>query len=567
MTSHNIFPKISTLDELAYRLAGIPYSLLAKLIYPTPRYKSFHLVKKSGGVRIINAPRKKIKIIQQKTLELLQEHYQNVKSPVHGFVKDKSIVTNAQQHIDKSFIFNIDLEDFFPSIHFGRIQGVFLKKPFEFSHDIASVLAHICSKDRILPQGAPTSPIISNLICRRLDSDLQELARKYRATYTRYCDDITFSFSVNRLRDLPKQIVDLSVSQANPSTELLAIINKHDFKVNSGKVRLEGRSSRMQVTGLTVNEQPNVPRTFVHEIRGMLHAWERYGLEKAEDQLKTKYSRQLRTKKIPPFHNVLRGKLLFLKMVRRETSPVYARLATRYNNLIDRDNLQPKAKLPISRKIANDIDAIRAVLAIECIQDIPGLQEHESPIVSKGTAFIYREKYIVTCWHVISQKVESLDKDIIFDETSIELYDYKDKKKRLEATILAGCRYRDVAILAPKFDITEYPYFSPATNSPSSGEALQILGFPNYQMSKKISLTKTVLMTEQYPKHGVKFIEVRDTIRKGNSGGPVFNSDWGIVGIAVEGATQADGDNGVVVTSEIDYVIDSPNCKYHQEAR
>ena len=128
MTIHNIFRKLSTLDELAFRLAGIPYSLLAKLIYPTPKYKSFHLVKKSGGVRIINAPRKKIKIIQRKTLELIHEHYQSVKSPVHGFVKNKSIVTNAQQHIDKSFIFNIDLEDFFPSIHFGRIKGIFLKK-------------------------------------------------------------------------------------------------------------------------------------------------------------------------------------------------------------------------------------------------------------------------------------------------------------------------------------------------------------------------------------------------------------------------------------------------------
>lgn len=543
-------------------MANIPYSLLAKLIYPTPRYKSFHLVKKSGGIRIINAPRKKIKIIQRKTLELIQEHYQSVKSPVHGFVKSKSIVTNAQQHIDKSFIFNIDLEDFFPSIHFGRIKGIFLKKPFEFSHDIASVLAHICSKDKILPQGAPTSPIISNLICRRLDSDLQELAKKYRATYTRYCDDITFSFSAKRLGDLPKQIVDLSVSPANTGAELLAIIHKHDFKVNSGKVRLEGRSNRMQVTGLTVNEQPNVPRTFVHEIRGMIHAWDRYGLKKAEDQLKTKYPRQLRTAVIPPFYNVLRGKLLFLKMVKRETSPVYARLATRYNNLIDRDYLRPSAKLPISRKIVSDIDAMRAVLAIECIQDIPGLNKNESPIVSKGTAFIYREKYIVTCWHVISQKVESLNKVIIFDETSIELYDYK--KRKLEATILAVCQYRDVAILAPKFDINEYPYFSPATNSPSNGDALQILGFPNYQVSKKISLTRTELITEQYPKHGVQYIEVKDTIRKGNSGGPVFNNDWGIVGIAVEGATQADGDNGVVVTSEIDYVIDSPKLKYHQ---
>ncbi|WP_074906714.1 reverse transcriptase domain-containing protein [Nitrosomonas communis] len=557
----NIFSKISTLDELAYKLAGIPYNLLAKLIYPTPRYKCFDLIKKSGGVRTINAPRRKIKKIQRETLELIKEYYQSVKSPVHSFVKDKSIVTNAQQHIGKSFIFNIDLENFFTSIHFGRIRGIFLKKPFEFSYDISTVLAHICSKDGILPQGAPTSPIISNLICRSLDSDLQKLARKYRATYTRYCDDITFSFTVRRISDLPKQIVDLSVAPANIGTELLAIIDKHELKVNSRKVRLEGRSNRMQVTGLTVNEQPNVPRTFVHEIRGMLHAWERYGLKKAQDQLKTKYSRQLRTTEIPPFYNVLRGKLLFLKMVIGETSLVYARLAMRYNKLIDRDNLKQNSKLPLSREIANDIDAKRAVLAIECCEDIPRLKE--SPLVSMGTAFIYRKKYIITCWHVISQKVESLGEDITFHETSIELYDYK--KKKLEVTILAGCPRRDVAILAPKFDITVYPYFSPATTPPLSGDSLQMLGFPNYQVNKKISYTKTKLLTEEYTKSCVQYIEIRDTIRKGNSGGPVFNSNWEIVGIAVEGATQADGDNGVVVTSEIDRVIDSSEFKYQQK--
>lgn len=250
-------------------------------------------------------------------------------------------------------------------------------------------------------------------------------------------------------------------------------------------------------------------------------------------------------------------------MVRGETSPVYVRLATRYNNLIIRDSLKPNAKLPISRKVANDIDAVRAVFAIECIQDIPGLEKFESPIVSKGTAFIYRENYIVTCWHVINQRVGSLNRNITFYETSIKLYDYK--KKELQVAILAQCQYRDVAILSPKFDINEYPYFAPAKISPLSRDALQILGFPNYQVSKSISRTETALITEQYPKHGVQFIEVRDTIRKGNSGGPVFNSDLGVVGVAVEGATQADGDNGVVVSSEINNVIDSPEFKYQQE--
>ncbi|MCE5181694.1 MAG: trypsin-like peptidase domain-containing protein [Betaproteobacteria bacterium] len=556
MAIHTPLSTIPDLEKLADRLVGNSYSVLADLIYPKPRYKTFSIAKKSGGIRTIDAPKKKIKAIQWKTLALIKEYYQCVKTPVHGFAKGKSIVTNAQQHLEKTFVFNVDLEDFFPSIHFGRVRGIFLKKPFEFSYDIASVLAHICCKDGKLPQGAPTSPVISNLACRRLDSDLQELARKYRATYTRYCDDITFSFSVKRITDLPKQIVDQRAFPVNPGTELLAIIEKHSFRVNSGKVRLEGRSKRMQVTGLTVNEQPNVPRIFVHEIRGMIHAWERYGRNGAETYLASKYSRQLRNPVSPPFHNVLRGKLLFLKMVRGASSPVYARLAARYNSLIDHDKLQPNSKLPISRTVANDIDAVRATFAIECVQDFPELAGLElSPLVSSGTAFIYREKYIVTCWHVISPRIEKLGKSFTFDEASIEIYDYK--KKKLQVTVLAKCKDRDVVILAPKFDVTEYPYFSPAQLSPSSGDILQILGFPNYQMSKKVSRTKTELITEQYAKHGVQYIEVKDTIRKGNSGGPVLDSNRGVVGLAVEGATQAEGDNGVAVTLEIDHVIDS----------
>lgn len=542
-----LFP---SLHSLANSVAGTNYNQLAKLIYPSPQYHSFTIPKKTGGQRIINAPAKKIKNIQWEVLKLIQSSYPSVKPPVHGFAKKRSIVTNAEQHLGKNFIFNIDLKDFFPSIHFGRVRGVFLQKPFEFPIEIATVLAHICCKNGKLPQGAPTSPIISNLICRLLDRELQSLAKKHRATYTRYCDDITFSFSNKTPNSLPSQIVDLSSTDVQAGVELQAIIKKHSFSINPSKVRLHSRSSRMEVTGLTVNEQPNVPRKVIHEIRGMIHAWDRYGITNAQNYLAQKYQRQLRTPAIPPFQNVLRGKLLFLKMVRGESSPVYAKLAARFNNLVERDGLDVKLVLPISRKVANNIDAERATFAVECIQDFKELKE---PLVSSGTCFIYREKYIVTCWHVISPRLEGFDKPFTFDDASIELHDYN--KKKLKVKILAKCEGRDIALLEPEFDISAYPYFSPADKSPSSGDLLQILGFPNYRTSKKVSRTNTELMTEQYPKHGVQYIEVKDTIRKGNSGGPVIDGNKKIVGLAVEGATQADGDNGVVVTSEIDSVI------------
>jgi S1-C subfamily serine protease len=283
----------------------------------------------------------------------------------------------------------------------------------------------------------------------------------------------------------------------------------------------------------------------------MIHAWEYYGRTNAQNYLAQKYQRQLRTLAIPPFQNVLRGKLLFLKMVRGESSPVYARLAKRFNTLVEKDGLAVNLVLHISRKVVNNIDAERATFAVECVQDFAEIKD--GPLVSSGTGFIYREKYIVTCWHVISPNLEGFDKHFTFDDASIELHDYN--KKKLKVKVLAKCEHRDIALLEPDFDISAYPYFSPADKSPSSGELLQILGFPNYRTSKKVSRTNTELITEQYPKHGVQYIEVKDTIRKGNSGGPVIDENKKIVGLAVEGATQADGDNGVVVTSEIDNLI------------
>lgn len=538
-----------TLDDVANKLAGVSYGKLAKLIYPSPKYTVFSIPKKSGGVRVITAPKLKIKKIQYNLLGLISGYYPDAKHSVHGFVKNKSILTNAQQHLNKRFVFNIDLEDFFHSIHFGRVKGIFKSKPFEFSDDVAAVLAHICCKNGNLPQGAPTSPIISNLACRQLDNDLMSLAKRYRATYTRYCDDITFSFTTKNLHELPRQIVNTKTLPVSLGSELEALIHKNSFKVNISKTRLNGHASRMEVTGITVNEQPNVTRNYVHEIRGMLHSWEKYGLKNAEIHLAHKYKRQLRTGSIPPFRNVLRGKLLFLKMVKGESSPVYSKLANKFNGLCNKEKLPDKSKLPISRNVANDMDVERATFVVNCDQDFPGLTKPD--FNSQGTAFVYAEKYIITCHHVISHFSDK--KHHVVDDDNIVLTDYKNNK--LKASVIFNCAHRDIAILTPKFNIDDYPFFEKNTTPVTASEVLQIVGFPNHGHGKKISRINTEVTVPMYPKHGVDYIDVRDTIRQGNSGGPVINSHKKVVGIAVEGATQADGDNGVVVITEIDKIL------------
>lgn len=173
----------------------IPTGQLLYLLYrrsPSTRYKSFQLQKKSGGYRQILAPTKGIRILQQKFLRILEEAY----SPppwVHGFAKAKSIVTNASGHCKKRFVVNIDLESFYDSINFGRVRGALMGKPFLFAPSVASVLSQLTTFDNKLPQGAPTSPILSNIVAWSLDRRLLALARKYHLTYSRYADDLTFS--------------------------------------------------------------------------------------------------------------------------------------------------------------------------------------------------------------------------------------------------------------------------------------------------------------------------------------------------------------------------------------
>jgi RNA-directed DNA polymerase len=127
---------------------------------PERKYRIFTLPKPAGGLRKISAPVGSLKIIQQKLNEVLRAVYE-VKATVHGFAEKRSIVSNAQVHAGQHFIFNIDLQDFFPSINFGRVRGLFIGRPYCLPENVATVLAQICCFENGLPQGAPTSPIVS----------------------------------------------------------------------------------------------------------------------------------------------------------------------------------------------------------------------------------------------------------------------------------------------------------------------------------------------------------------------------------------------------------------------
>ena len=338
-------------------------------------YHKFTIRKKSGGFRVINAPPTSLRILQSKLNTVLQVVYKR-KPSAHGFVTGQSILTNARRHVGARFVLNIDLKDFFPTIHFARVRGAFIRKPYNVSAPAATVLARLCCHEGSLPQGAPSSPMVSNMVCARLDGELQTLAKRYRCSYTRYADDMTISTTIPKFpRELAAPVTGLSGEGLQLGGELLKVIESNKFDVNPAKQRLQLRDQHQEVTGLTVNKFPNVKRRFIRQIRAMLHAWERFGLIDAQREFRDKYDRRSRREgSEPSFRRVVRGKLDFLKMVKGEKDPIYRNLRNRLHKL-DPDIID---ELPDQ----SSIDAVAAGVEYQR----PNVASHAAP---DGTVTIF----------------------------------------------------------------------------------------------------------------------------------------------------------------------------------
>ncbi len=328
------FLGLKTPEELAHLLNITPQKLTYHLyvVNPETRYKTFTIPKKSGGERVISTPITALKIIQWKLNQVLTAVY-DVKPSAHGFVPNKNIVTNAKAHAGKRFVLNLDLKDFFPSVNFGRVRGLFMAAPYSLPAEVATVLAQICCHDNQLPQGAPTSPMVTNMLCTKMDSQLQRLAKECRATYTRYADDITFSTT---LKEFPEALAYAVETEEGDKLllgdRLVAIITSNGFTINEKKVRLQSRGNHQEVTGLTTNQFPNVKRTYVRQIRAMLHAWAKYGLEAAEKEYYGKYEEKAKfpLKQRADFKQILKGKIEFLGMVKGKDNSIYKKFIASY---------------------------------------------------------------------------------------------------------------------------------------------------------------------------------------------------------------------------------------------
>ncbi|MBF5006038.1 reverse transcriptase family protein [Diaphorobacter caeni] len=279
----NGLPALTSAAQLAQSMgvsvAELRFLSFHREVARSHHYHSFTLPKKTGGERLISAPMPRLKRAQYWVLDNVLAKMP-AHDAAHGFLAGRSIISNAKPHAGQDVVINLDVKDFFPSIAFGRIKGVF--RQLGYGEKIATVFALLCSenraqawqvdgeklfvggkaRERVLPQGAPTSPMLTNLLCRRMDRRLQGLAAQLGFVYTRYADDLTFSAS--------------GEAASNNVGRLLGrvrwILRDEGFTPHPDKERVMRKGRRQEVTGLVVNgDAPSVSRETRRRLRAALH--------------------------------------------------------------------------------------------------------------------------------------------------------------------------------------------------------------------------------------------------------------------------------------------------------
>jgi len=296
--------KISDLKVLLI----LKFNWLSPLIN-APHYTEFLIRKKSGGVRKIEAPELLLRATQSRFNFYLQNYYHLVRPEgIYGFVINPNkketfcnIVENAKLHVNKKYVLNLDLQDFFESIKAYRVKALFQSEYFRYPEQVATALALLVTYEGKLPTGAPTSPVISNFICLHLDEMLLAFCCDKDIQYSRYADDLTFSSNC----EITKSHIQ----------DLITIISSNHFTINPKKTRLNLNHRKQTVTGITVNNKVNVDRKTLKMVRAMLYDALQNGVSKAARKhfkLKNEMSKMSETY----FLNRLDGYINFIGQVR-----------------------------------------------------------------------------------------------------------------------------------------------------------------------------------------------------------------------------------------------------------
>ena len=511
-------------------ILGTSDAELVRILYSKPLQKSyttFYIPKKNGATRRIDAPQIWLKRLQRRLHNILSMIY-NPKSSVSAYIEDRGIVFNAQKHIAKKWVFNIDLINFFPTINFGRVRGMFMALPFELSPQVASILAQICCYNNGLPQGAPTSPIISNMICARMDTALYHLARSCGCNYSRYADDITFSTYSNHF---PQSIADVGRIDGELTVTtgeaLVNIIQSNGFEINNQKIKMNLKGARQVVTGIVVNEKINCRRSYIKTLRGQINALEKHG-ERASEL----YTHLISRRHSAPFRangslaQHLLGKLSYVKMLKGSSDRVYRRL---------------KHRLDIALGIES--------FFYETLEDEIGaglwvIEHDDGEQCDQGTGFFVNDVGLVTCAHVIGENNYA--------------YKFNNPSEKFSLSVVCRDTDRDLAILNfTNLDTSRIYKFQLRTSGDiNTGDQVILAGFPEHAPGATPAIEHTTV-TAFRNRSGVRKIQISATVFYGNSGGPLLDTNLRIVGVADRGA--GEGVSTAIHFSELLQILSTLN--------
>ena len=504
-------------------LLGIDYgktlSFILHRIPPQNRYVEFDIPKKSGGTRRISRPKYFLLAIQKRLLPFLNELY--LPPPcVHGHVIGRSAKSNAQFHVSRRINVNIDLTEFFPSIHFKRIVGILKSQRYGLNHTVATTIAQICCHEGRLPVGAPTSGVLSNMVCGPLDGDLLRLAKDHNLRYSRYVDDITFSATnpaglrtaLGISLDGAHILRDVAVMDANFNN----LVEQHGFQLNPRKFWVTTKNVRQRVTGLIVNKKLNVPIEFYRNLRATLSAIEKYGPVAAQEYYEQKFKKGGGASLE---ENVL-GRLSYLGQI--------SNYDNRYSRLAERASFQYP-----SRTIKNPaLDREKAVY-------------HLTEIVSgdEGTTFHIGNGVFVTSAHTFNEHSEPKVARLMCP------FHYPTP---FVATVVYFDYETDLAILQAPTIIAEQsrPFIVMGARNLVKGDTVTALGFPQYNPGNTCSHIRAKVTAKRMHSTTARYA-VDSPFPHGISGGPVLDESGVCTGIVYSGAAlgQPDAPMGTTFTS------------------
>ena len=476
---------------LAY--LGVSASELKKIWWHRARmYKTFFLAGKHGKTRVINAPDRRLKYLQRQLAAVLDPLYR-VRNPVHGFVAGRSVRTNALSHLRRRFVLNLDLQDFFPSITENRIVG--LLASLGINARVASIVGRLCCLNGFLPQGAPTSPVLSNMICFRLDKQLMAFAKSTCCIYTRYADDLTFSSHQPMMGLFGGAIPPAGhFAPEHLASAFSSILVANGFAINPAKSHYADRHSRRMVTGLKVNEILNVDRRYVRNVRATLHSLEKLGPEGAQEKFEA-----LGNQGSLIAH--LLGKVSWLQHIKGASDPVVREITLRFNACVPGHQIEVN---PTPDERRN-----RAIWVVE----------HDN---AQGTCFFLEDIGLVTAAHCVAGVKD------------VEVFHPSKHANTFPATVVKRDEDRDLAILDHQIPATEYFELKRTAHSVAVGDPMTAAGYPDWAPGDLLNVRPGVVSTIT-TKGGRRLIEVTQKLTQGMSGGPVLDGKDGVAGVIHKG--------------------------------